>query len=271
MLRRKGLSKKIRFEVFKRDLFTCQYCGRKAPDVLLEVDHIEPVSKGGTDDILNLISSCKECNAGKSDRALSDTAVLDRRRQQLEELQERREQIEMMFEWQRGLLDLDDEVIDKLSAFWSEQAPGYHLNENGMKGLKRLKKRFEVDEIMPAMKIAAEQYLEYDDGGLTKESVEYAWKKVGGICNIRRQERDKPYMQRLYYIRGILRNRLHYINEPLALQLLERAVDLDASLDSLENHAKSVENWTQWRQAIEDYISQHEQDYDEEGADVDKG
>lgn len=30
MAKRKSLSKKIRFEVFKRDSFTCQYCGRKA-------------------------------------------------------------------------------------------------------------------------------------------------------------------------------------------------------------------------------------------------
>ena len=39
MAERKPLSKKIRFEVFKRDAFTCQYCGQMAPDVLLEVDH----------------------------------------------------------------------------------------------------------------------------------------------------------------------------------------------------------------------------------------
>lgn len=38
--RRKPISKKIRFEVFKRDGFTCQYCGRMAPDVVL-VDYLE--------------------------------------------------------------------------------------------------------------------------------------------------------------------------------------------------------------------------------------
>ena len=40
MAERKPIGKKMRFEVFKRDKFTCQYCGRKAPDVILEVDHI---------------------------------------------------------------------------------------------------------------------------------------------------------------------------------------------------------------------------------------
>ena len=43
MAKRKNLSKSVRFEVFKRDSFKCQYCGKSAPDVVLEVDHIIPV------------------------------------------------------------------------------------------------------------------------------------------------------------------------------------------------------------------------------------
>ncbi|WP_446008353.1 HNH endonuclease [Candidatus Electrothrix sp.] len=62
MSNRKSLSKKLRFEVFKRDSFTCQYCGKVAPNVILEVDHIEPVSKGGSNELLNLITSCYDCN-----------------------------------------------------------------------------------------------------------------------------------------------------------------------------------------------------------------
>ena len=66
MAKRKKLGKKIRFEVFKRDSFTCQYCGQSAPQVILEVDHIVPVSKGGDDELTNLITSCRDCNRGKS-------------------------------------------------------------------------------------------------------------------------------------------------------------------------------------------------------------
>lgn len=63
---------RARFEIFKRDDFTCKYCGRRSPDVVLEVDHIHPVSKGGTDDEMNLITSCWECNRGKSDVPLAE-------------------------------------------------------------------------------------------------------------------------------------------------------------------------------------------------------
>jgi 5-methylcytosine-specific restriction endonuclease McrA len=52
---RKPIPKRIRFEVFKRDGFKCQYCGASAPDVLLQVDHIKPAAAGGEDDIINLI------------------------------------------------------------------------------------------------------------------------------------------------------------------------------------------------------------------------
>jgi len=55
-----AINKKIRFEVFERDNFTCQYCGKKVPDVILEVDHIIPKSRSGKDDLINLITSCLE-------------------------------------------------------------------------------------------------------------------------------------------------------------------------------------------------------------------
>ena len=70
MAERKALSKKTRFEIFKRDLFTCQYCGATPPDVVLEVDHIMPVAGGGTNDEMNLITSCVDCNRGKGKREL---------------------------------------------------------------------------------------------------------------------------------------------------------------------------------------------------------
>lgn len=55
-----------RFKIFKRDNFTCQYCGRKTPEVKLHIDHIIPKSKGGSYNEKNLITSCHLCNLGKS-------------------------------------------------------------------------------------------------------------------------------------------------------------------------------------------------------------
>lgn len=57
---------KLRFNVLKRDNFTCQYCGRSAPNVSLVVDHIFPFSKGGKNTIENLRTACSDCNFGKN-------------------------------------------------------------------------------------------------------------------------------------------------------------------------------------------------------------
>lgn len=64
-LMRKAIGKRVRFDVFKRDLFKCQYCGAHPPAVLLHVDHIKPVASGGTNVIHNLVTACAPCNLGK--------------------------------------------------------------------------------------------------------------------------------------------------------------------------------------------------------------
>lgn len=61
-----AVTKRTRFEVLRRDNHTCQYCGGKAPDVVLQIDHVVPVALGGDDKPGNLVTACKECNAGKT-------------------------------------------------------------------------------------------------------------------------------------------------------------------------------------------------------------
>lgn len=73
--KRKNPSKKLRFEVFKRDRFTCQYCGAQPPGAVLVCDHIDPVALGGTTTIDNLITACEPCNQGKGKRPLGDRVI----------------------------------------------------------------------------------------------------------------------------------------------------------------------------------------------------
>lgn len=64
-----------RFAILERDSFTCRYCGRSAATVELHVDHIKPVAKGGSDDPANLVTACRDCNLGKSDRVSTPMSV----------------------------------------------------------------------------------------------------------------------------------------------------------------------------------------------------
>lgn len=70
MAKRTPISKKRRFDIFKRDSFTCQYCGSAPPKVILHVDHIRPVKDGGDNSTDNLITSCSLCNLGKGAASL---------------------------------------------------------------------------------------------------------------------------------------------------------------------------------------------------------
>lgn len=250
-----ALTKKIRFEVFKRDSFTCQYCGRKAPDVVLQCDHIEPKAKGGSDDILNLITSCFACNAGKSDRRLSDDSVVAKQREQLAQLQERKEQIEMMMEWQRSLAELDQHATEELAAFWTTLVPTFALLDSAKVELRKMVSRFGVEAVANAMRKAVQAYVIADgEGFLTMESVEKAFLKVGAICRISEAEKEKPYLKDLFYIRGILRNRFNYIVEWEAVQLLERAYLAGAAITQLKSIAFDNSGWRGWRSDMHDFI-----------------
>src|SRR5690242_10010956 len=60
------MNARLRFEILKRDNFTCRYCGRSAAATELRVDHVIPVALGGSDMPDNLVAACHDCNAGKS-------------------------------------------------------------------------------------------------------------------------------------------------------------------------------------------------------------
>jgi hypothetical protein len=65
---RAALSLKVRWDVLKRDDYRCVRCGARPPGVELEVDHVLPVSRGGSNDLANLQTLCRPCNQGKKDR-----------------------------------------------------------------------------------------------------------------------------------------------------------------------------------------------------------
>lgn len=251
---RKPISKKLRFEVFKRDSFACQYCGAKAPDVVLQVDHIDPVCKGGNNDILNLTTSCEDCNGGKSGRRLSDGSALQAKRKQLEALQERREQIEMMVSWQEGLRDMKTEEEDQVARFWSDTMDGAKLTRYGMKQFRKHLKKFGLAAVLEAVMIAADQYLRHDNRGrVIADSVEHAFAKVGGICFNRKQESTDPIDAELDKMRAFLRKKRLCDSEREMQVLVLDAISSIKNMDSVEEFindlweiTKETESWINW-------------------------
>jgi hypothetical protein len=71
------LSTQLRFRIYQRDGFRCQYCGVPATDAPLHIDHIQPVRAGGSDDTNNLTLACDDCNFGKGGDELPERHRLE--------------------------------------------------------------------------------------------------------------------------------------------------------------------------------------------------
>ena len=238
MAERKPISKKLRFEVFKRDSFTCQYCGKSAPDVVLHVDHIKPVKEGGTNDITNLVTACADCNLGKGARKLSDSSEVMKAKKQLDELNARREQLEMMLQWKEGLSDIEEQQVDAIAERF-DSFSGYNVNENGRRKIKKWIKDFGLNEIYDCIEISCDQYLRATEGKNTHQSVEKAFSYIPRIAYTRKQLKEHPEKQDFMYIRGILKNRM-YMNSAEwydSMSIIEEAYNLGASIDELKNIA----------------------------------
>lgn len=228
MGKRKPISKKLRFEIFKRDKFTCQYCGKMAPDVVLEVDHIKPVCKGGTNDELNLITSCFECNRGKGKRKISENATIKKQQEQLQLLAERREQLELLIEWKNGLLNIDSQVADKL--------------------IENLSSRYDVkdeDELFDTIsdcirkytsRVVIEACYDYNKDFLSLKEFEKA-------CFYKKSDLDNPSIKDVNYIVKILYNRnIIYLNEKRSIFI--QINNIARQLYGTERYKKFIMNLT---------------------------
>lgn len=230
MAERKPISKKTRFDVFKRDAFTCQYCGRQSPDTILHIDHIKPVSKGGTNSIMNLVTSCLDCNQGKSDRELSDDSAIKKQQKQLQELAEKNAQIEMMIDWRESLIKADEKLTDSAVELINTYLSEWSLNDNGVSAVRRAIKKKGYLLVMDAIERC---YLSCDSNAQFRERYSKAIEFAGFD--------KKPSIS---YAKGILRNRGVKIADkafysefnscPLSPIQMDRLIEISKSCNSIE-------------------------------------
>ena len=111
---RKPISKKMRFDVFKRDSFICIYCGGHPPKVILEVDHVIPVCQGGKNRTDNLVTACFDCNRGKGKHSLESVpeSLLDKATK-IKEAESQLKAYRKILEQQKERLESDAWVVIK--------------------------------------------------------------------------------------------------------------------------------------------------------------
>jgi len=242
MAKRKSLSKKTRFEVFKRDNFTCQYCGEKAPNVILEVDHINPVSKGGSNELLNLVTSCFDCNRGKSNRELKDDSIVEKQRLQIEELNIRRQQLEMMLEWRDALKDTENIGKQKAITYFNNLFDNYELNNSGELKISKYVDKYGVIKVLDVIDTCYNKY--YYDKNTIEENFDLIYSKIGGFLNLL----NKPqYKKDIAYIKGICKNKFGYVNEKYYYQMMTEAHNNNIDLSDIISNLKD-DYWGTWSQ-----------------------
>lgn len=166
---RKQISTRTRFEVFKRDGFVCQYCGSHPPLIILHVDHIIPVSKGGKNDMDNFITSCSDCNLGKSNVSLKD--IPKSLKEKSVEIAEKEAQV-------KGYYDIIEAKRQRVyEQSWQIAVVLDPDAENGFdkswrKSIERFIEQLGYHEVLDAMEIASSKI----------RNNHYAFKYFCGIC-----------------------------------------------------------------------------------------
>lgn len=169
---RKAVSKSIRFEVFKRDAFACRYCGRKPPEVLLEVDHVIALVNGGDSDLGNLLTACAACNRGKGARPLGNLVAPFIDANVVDDLAERLEQSRAYAELVQQREALTRDWAWMIWEKWTSSFGGDRVNtDSGVKlnlpsgerfpdeaTVLRFIRRLPLDEIFEAIEVCAAKF-----------------------------------------------------------------------------------------------------------------
>ena len=148
-MKRIALTKKVRFEVFKRDGFKCVYCGQTPPNVLLEADHVIPVSKGGTNHIDNLVCSCYDCNRGKSANELTNLPETIQSKAELLKLKTK--QYKELKKLQIELDSIIDQQIVEVHNIYKKAFPEYYLTDKFLLSVRHFITQLGVEVVKDAM------------------------------------------------------------------------------------------------------------------------
>ena len=149
---RQAIGKTTRFEIFKRDSFTCQYCGATPPSVVLEIDHIIPVAKGGTNDTRNLVTACFDCNRGKRDKHLHVVPEsIEERSERAAELEQQTREYEKVLRRKKQRIARQIKAVEKV---FQQEFPGYSFAPHFKQSVARFLDLLPAPQVVEAMELA---------------------------------------------------------------------------------------------------------------------
>lgn len=188
-----AVSKRLRYEILRRDNHACRYCGASAPTVKLNVDHVIPQALGGSDKPTNLVTACADCNSGKTSSLPNAMPVADVEQDTF------RRSVELQAAAARDVLSrLDQCLVDVWAVHWQDdhdEPPADDLRERFALSLAEFRSEVEwisPDRIMKAVLIGAAEgcatirdslakLVEEERAGIVMEWAD-AWVVLTGEC-----------------------------------------------------------------------------------------
>ena len=169
--KRKNLTKKVRFEVFKRDGFKCQYCGASPLENLLQVDHIIAVKNGGDNCIDNLITSCQPCNIGKGATPL--TSIPESMKAKAKRIRDNEEQIQL---YNQIIMQKRARIEREVWLVIAEMTDAEEFRRDWIKSIEKFVNQLGVTECLDAMSIASSRFA--DEYKIFRYFCGICWNKI---------------------------------------------------------------------------------------------
>ena len=220
--------------------------------MVLEIDHIHPVSKDGENDILNLITSCFDCNRGKGDRLISDDSVIKKQHEQLKVLQERKEQLEMMLEWRKGLDDIKQDYIDAFEDVFFRKT-GHHLAPPQMDVVKKWLKTFSLNQLLDGLDIAVDSY--YDESERRFYDACKAFDKVAGICHNKSTDKGGKTKYYINYTLKAIKGNGWFCKDDIVRDFVRKNVRDDEDFETVKKCLRNARNWSNFRRLMGEEFS----------------
>lgn len=235
--KREPISKKTRFNIFTRDGFKCQYCGRSAGEVVLEIDHIIPVVEGGTNDPLNLTTACFDCNRGKGKQQLEPEQFIDSQITELKDLQLLKEKQEQVLAWKRSLLDLKKDTSIEIQQYFEDL---FCITTKSPSTLHREVFRLLVD-------YSVSEILEAIDALFAKrKTANEAFAMLSATLKNRRLMEKNPLTGQKQYLFGILKNR--FGTDPKSAFTFMNQINFDiVDIIQVQELAKTAKTYAEWK------------------------
>lgn len=175
-MKREPIGKKLRFEIFKRDEFACQYCGAHPPAVVLEIDHITPVADGGRSLIDNLVTACRPCNAGKGARPLTSVPIsLHEKAQEIEEREEQLRGYSAIMQAKENRII--DEVLLICEFFWDKDK---RMPDDWFNGIRRFIETLGYWEVKAAAEAGTARFV-HNKKRAFLYCAKICWNKIRGV------------------------------------------------------------------------------------------